>query len=49
MVERTPAPIGSLKLAMTNRVHIAVERLEETLSFYESDKYGFLDQIPRLR
>lgn len=40
---------GILKFPFSNRLHIHVERLEETLRIYERDSVGFLDQIPRLR
>ena len=47
MVEKA-LTFGFLKLPVSNRVHVDVERLEETLELYERDKY-VLDLVPRLR
>ncbi len=44
--ESNPIPV---KLPITNVVRIDVENLEETLSLYETHRYGFLEKIPRLR
>lgn len=40
---------GSLRLPVTNVVHIDVERIVATLKLYEKDRLGFFEHIPRLR
>jgi len=49
MKEKILTSLAELDLPVTNRIHINVDRLAETLATYESDSYGFPDQIPRLR
>ncbi len=44
--ESNPLPF---KLPITNLVRIDVKNLEETLTLYETHRYGFLEKIPRLR
>jgi hypothetical protein len=41
--------LQELKLPALNIAPIDMTKLEETLRLYEHDRYGFLDEIPRLR
>ncbi len=48
-MKRDISMIDDLKLPALNVLHIDIDRLEETLRIYESDRDETLERVPRLR